>query len=156
MAAKKAIGACAALGVFLAGASISEAQVGSDPTGPWAICGGQTSCTVTATVTASATFYFWVRVWQNGNIRHDGKTYYYLPSGGTVNAQRFVDMSGWNVVVGDQLRFWTRPYLALNFFVYDLDEWYVTASDCGGGGGGGTFIMPDRDRVRERTGVDLA
>jgi hypothetical protein len=65
-------------------------------------------------------------------------------------------MSGWNVVVGDQLRFWTRPYLALNFFVYDLDEWYVTASNCGGGGGGGTFIVPDRDRVRERTGVDLA
>jgi hypothetical protein len=155
MGQRKAIGVCAAFGALLAGASVSEAQVGSDPTGPTAICAGQTSCTVTATVTASASFYFWVKVWQNGAIRHDGRTYYYLPSGGTVNAARFVDMTGWNVAEGHQLRFWTRPYLTANFFVYDLDEWYVVASNCGGGGGG-TFILPDRDRIRERTGVDLA
>lgn len=155
MVRRKAIGVCAALGALLAGASVSQAQVGSDPTGPWAICGGQTSCYVTATVTASSSFYFWVKVWKNGAIKHDGKTFYYLPNGGTVNAERFVDMSLWVPVVGDLLRFWTRPHLAMNIMVYDLDEWYVTASDCSGGGGG-TFIVPDRDRIRERTGVDLA
>jgi hypothetical protein len=148
-----AIGGVTGVGLWLASALAAEAQATTiDPSGPTAVVAGDPSSTYTANVTASSTFRVRLRVYLNGSQKHDSTTQIdWL--GGTYAFSKFVDMtypSYWGHTTGDQLNYKGRAWLCSNPFIFDEENWYVTVS-----APEGTFLVPDRDRIRERTGEDL-
>ena len=147
-----AIGGITGIGLWLASALAVDAQsVIIGPSGPSQVRAGDTSSTYEADVTAASNFKVRLRVYLNGTQKHESTTMIdWL--GGTYEFSKVVDMtypSYWGHTTGDQLNYKGRAWLCVNPFIFDEENWFVTVSDYYG------FLTPDRDRIRERTGVDL-
>jgi len=156
--ARVAIGGIVGLGLWLGSALAAEAQSPTiEPTGPAACAAGATSSTYTANVTAISSFQVRLRVhlkkasstqwvqWHDSTTDIDWL-------GGTYAFSKVVNMtipSPWGHAEGDQLRYRGRVWLASNMMLADQEDWTITV-------GPGTLIVPNRERIRERTGVDLA
>ena len=123
--------AIAGLTVFVAifaAASQADAQVGSAPYEPLSVASWDSSSTYKSTVTTSGSFWFRLKVFHEGVIKHYSTTY--VASTGTVDFQKLVTgMDNWGLADGDELTYRGRCWLVTAPWIYDQDDWLVPVDD---------------------------
>ncbi len=121
-----AAGVVVGVAVWLGSALAAEAQIDITPTGPTAVYDTDTSSTYTATVYCSKSFYFRLKVYLNGILKHDS-TRFIVNSGPVYYFAKVVDMTGWGHQAGDTLIYRGRARIWASG-IFDEEDWVVTVS----------------------------